>query len=68
MSYMHVFKKYQDFKWNSDPKWTAYRDALYPTPALKQFEKIKRKWYKKNVDPDFNVDYDPESKEAKDAE
>jgi len=45
-----AFKKYSEFKWSVNEKWTTYRESLYPTPSMKQFEKIKRKWYKKNVD------------------
>jgi len=36
---------------------------LYPPPNVKQLEKIKKKWYKKNEDPDFDIEFDPEKKE-----
>ena len=59
-----AFKKYQEFGWATDPKWCSYRDNIYPVPAAKQFEKIRRKWYKKNVNPDFDVDYDPDAPQS----
>lgn len=36
---------------------------FYPVPGGKQLEKIKKKWYKKTQDPDFDIEFDPEKKE-----
>lgn len=33
-------------------------------PPLAKLEKIKRKWYRTNVDKEFDVDYDPDKAAA----
>jgi len=30
-------------------------------PAAAKVEKMRRKWWKKNKDPNFDVDYNPET-------
>ena len=32
-------------------------------PSYDKLEKLKRKWYKKNIDLDFDVEYDAKAKE-----
>jgi hypothetical protein len=41
---------------------------FYPVPSAKQLEKIKKKWYKKTQDPDFDIEFDPEKKEQPNAQ
>lgn len=48
-----------DFDW-SDERWVSYLSNLYPAPVGKQLLKFKKKWYKKNIDPDFDESFDPE--------
>lgn len=47
-------KKYEEFNFSTDPRWRAYFDNLFPTPSFDMVDKIKRKWYRKNIDPNFN--------------
>jgi hypothetical protein len=30
-------------------------------PNMKQLQKIKKKWYKNNIDKDFDIEYDPDT-------
>lgn len=54
------FKKYKEYKFKDDEKWQLYLNNLYPMPPLKVFEKRRRKWYRDNVDKDFDINYDPD--------
>ena len=40
-------------------------NGLYPTPPPAKMEKFRRKWYKKTLDPDFDIDFVPESEKPK---
>jgi len=52
------YQKFIDFDW-SDERWQTYLNGLYPPPNHKQILKFKKKWYKKNIDPDFDDTYEP---------
>jgi len=52
------WKKFEEFDW-SDEGWCSYLEGLYPPPNPKQTLKFKKKWYKKNIDPDFDDSYEP---------
>jgi len=51
------YQQFIDFDW-SDVRWRSYLDGLYPPPNQRQLLKFKKKWYKKNVDPDFDDAYE----------
>merc|ERR1740121_3031217 len=54
-------KKYSEFNlfdW-SDERWQAYLSGIYPPPNYKQLLKFRKKWYKRTIDPEFDVDYEP---------
>mmetsp|Transcript_114631 Transcript_114631/g.214636 ORF Transcript_114631/g.214636 Transcript_114631/m.214636 type:complete len:311 (+) Transcript_114631:32-964(+) len=52
------YKQFEEFNW-SDERWHAYLNELYPPPNYKQVLKFKKKWYKKTIDPEFDVSYEP---------
>lgn len=54
------YKAFESFNW-SDDRWQSYLDGLYPPPSYKQVAKFKKKWYKKNIDPEFDETYEPHS-------
>lgn len=54
------YKAFTEFDW-ADDRWHAYLDNLYPPPDYKQVAKFKKKWYKKTIDNDFDVTYDPDA-------
>ncbi len=53
------FKSFQDFDWSNNQGWQSYFSNLFPTPPLSKVERFKRKWYRDNVDKDFDVTYQP---------
>lgn len=55
---MDIYQKFQSFDW-SDQRWQGYLADLYPTPSAKQLQKFKKKWYKKNIDPQFDEAFEP---------
>lgn len=50
--------KYNEYDFTTNPNWINYFTNLYPTPSHDQVEKIKRKWYKKNIDTNFQINFD----------
>jgi len=58
------YQKFLEFDW-SDERWQTYLDGLYPPPNHKQVLRFKKKWYKKNVDSDFDDTYEPEASNLK---
>lgn len=50
--------QYKAFNFFSNSHFVAYFENIFPTPNMKQLEKIKRKWYKSNIDPNFDINYD----------
>lgn len=57
---MEAYQKFLDFAW-SDERWQEYLNGLYPPPNHKQILKYKKKWYKKTIEPDFDMDFEPEA-------
>ena len=45
---------YNTFDFENNAKFQEYFLDLYPTPT--DVEKYKKKWYKKNIDPNFEND------------
>jgi hypothetical protein len=35
---------------------------IYPIPSREKVEKIRRKWYKKNKEPTFDIEFKEENK------
>lgn len=57
------YKAYQKFDWTLNEKWQNYLNNLYPVPPRDLLEKRRKKWYKDNIDKDFDVNYDPSAQE-----
>ena len=53
------YKEYRKYDWTLSDKWQIYLNNIFPTPPREQLEKIRRKWYKNNVDGDFDINYQP---------
>ena len=51
------YKSYTEFNWAGDDKWQTYLKNFYPVPPANKLEIIRRKWYKKNHDKDFDIEY-----------
>jgi hypothetical protein len=54
------YKRYTEYSWKDNEKWINYFNSLYPVPPLKLVEKRKKKFYRDNIDKDFDIDYNPE--------
>eukprot|EP00747_Dinoflagellata_sp_TGD_P211776 gnl/TRDRNA2_/TRDRNA2_84963_c0_seq1.p1 gnl/TRDRNA2_/TRDRNA2_84963_c0~~gnl/TRDRNA2_/TRDRNA2_84963_c0_seq1.p1 ORF type:complete len:320 (+),score=52.49 gnl/TRDRNA2_/TRDRNA2_84963_c0_seq1:45-1004(+) len=54
------YEEFLSFDW-SDEQWETYLKNLYPPPNPRQLLKFKKKWYAKNVDSDFDANYEPPS-------
>eukprot|EP00933_Yihiella_yeosuensis_P059007 TRINITY_DN5989_c0_g5_i1.p1 TRINITY_DN5989_c0_g5~~TRINITY_DN5989_c0_g5_i1.p1 ORF type:complete len:324 (+),score=52.64 TRINITY_DN5989_c0_g5_i1:62-1033(+) len=52
------YEKFLEFDW-SDERWRTYLNGLYPPPNQLQIAKFKKKWYKKNIDSNFDDSYEP---------
>ena len=50
--------KFKDYKFSDDQKWQKYLQDLYPVPPLDRMNKLKKKWYKTNVDQNFDNEAD----------
>ena len=51
------YKAYRKFDWSLSEKWQIYFSNLYPTPSRDRVEKLRLKWYRDNVDKDFDINY-----------
>jgi len=54
------YQAFLDYDW-TDERWESYLGGLYPPPTGKQTLKFKKKWYKKNIDTNFDDTYEPPS-------
>jgi len=52
------YQKFLAFDW-SDERWQTYLSGLYPQPSNEKLLKFKKKWYKKNIDHNFDDTYEP---------
>jgi hypothetical protein len=57
------YDAYKRYDWAGDARWQLFMSNLTPVPAIQILEKKRRRWYKLNVDKDFDVDYNPETQQ-----
>lgn len=59
--------KYQEFvnyNWNECPQWKQYYMNIYPPQTSQEsIIQLRKRFYKRNVDPTFNIDFKPHAKE-----
>ena len=57
------YRMYESYDWENDDEWLTYFGQLCPQDSVglsdHQKEKFRRKWYQRNQDPDFNINYKP---------
>ena len=53
------YREFKKFDWTLSDKWQNYLNNIFPTPSRDVLEKIRRKWYKNNIDKDFDINYQP---------
>ena len=54
-------QKYKEYNFSLNPTWIKYFSELYPTPSFNQVEKIKRKWYNKNIDANLPLEFNEDN-------
>lgn len=57
------FKAFRKFDWTLSEKWQLYLSNLYPIPARDRLEKIRKRWYRDNIDKEFDINYEEPSDE-----
>ena len=53
--------EYLLFDFFSNPQFISHFERLFPTPTKEEMERIKMKWYQKNIDPSFDIYFAPNS-------
>mmetsp|Transcript_2498 Transcript_2498/g.2124 ORF Transcript_2498/g.2124 Transcript_2498/m.2124 type:complete len:86 (-) Transcript_2498:835-1092(-) len=48
-------QKYASYDWSQNSEWINHLGNFFPTPSGSKLEKIKRKWYNKNIDSSLEV-------------
>eukprot|EP01056_Protomagalhaensia_sp_Gyna25_P001299 Protomagalhaensia_sp_Gyna_25__1298@NODE_1651_length_1657_cov_420_383807_g1350_i0_p1_GENE_NODE_1651_length_1657_cov_420_383807_g1350_i0NODE_1651_length_1657_cov_420_383807_g1350_i0_p1_ORF_typecomplete_len308_score52_21UPF0121/PF03661_13/2_9e20Alpha_GJ/PF03229_13/0_061DUF1240/PF06836_12/1_3e03DUF1240/PF06836_12/1_3_NODE_1651_length_1657_cov_420_383807_g1350_i046969 len=52
---MSSTQQFEGFDWVNNEKWQSYLSNLYPTPPADRINYFKKKWYKKEIDPSFEI-------------
>ena len=55
------YSAYQKFDWTLNNKWQLYLSNLYPIPARDRLEILRKRWYRDNIDKEFDISYEPSS-------
>ena len=50
-------EEYLSFNFFSNSQFISHFERLYPTPNQEQMERIKRKWFQKNINPLLDIDF-----------
>eukprot|EP00347_Sterkiella_histriomuscorum_P023348 403334989 len=53
------FEAYKKFDWTLNSKWQLYLSNLFPMPPRERLEKLRKKWYRDNIDKEFDLNYEP---------
>ncbi|KAJ1607641.1 transmembrane domain-containing protein [Cryptosporidium canis] len=48
-------REFLEFDWSKSTLWQQYYNNLYPTPSASQLLTFKRKWFKKNVNQNLEI-------------
>ncbi len=53
------YEAYKRFDWQTNQKWQLYMDNIFPTPTRERIEKMRRKWYRDNIDKEYDLSWEP---------
>lgn len=53
-----TINKFKEYQFSGDERWQDYLKGLYPMPPMDKLNKLKKKWYKNNVDQEFDPEVD----------
>ena len=51
------YKAFSEFKFEENEAWKGYLKTIYPEPNRVQLSRLKKKWYKREIDKDFDIDF-----------
>jgi len=55
------YKAFEEYAWGSSQAWQTKLNNIYPIPEASKMQRIKKRFYKEHVDPDFDINYHPAS-------
>ena len=61
----YKYSQFLRFDWGANSQYQHYLDNIFPTPPLSRMERFKHRWFRDNIDPGFDVDYNPPTEEQK---
>jgi hypothetical protein len=53
-----TINKFKEYDFSGDARWQDYLKAIYPMPPIDKLNKMKKRWYKNNVDQEFDPEAD----------
>lgn len=53
-----IDQSFLDFKWDESKEWESYLKNLYPIPDGLKLLKFRKKWFKNNVNEEFDINTD----------
>ena len=53
---MESERRYRNFDWGRCVEWQSYLSNIFPSPTLEQVQRIRRRWYQRNIDPSIQLD------------
>lgn len=56
-----TINKFKEYDFAGDSRWQDYLKGIYPMPPIDKVNKMKKKWYKLNVDQEFDPEADLET-------
>lgn len=56
-----IYNKFLKYDFQNDLNWKTYLNNIHPIPNYNQLAYLKKKYYKKEVDDNFDVNYVPSS-------
>ncbi|KAM3126807.1 hypothetical protein pb186bvf_021081 [Paramecium bursaria] len=56
---MQSYQKFLQFNFTNNQSWKEYVSEIDPSVPKERIEKLKKVWYKDNIDPNFDLDYQP---------
>lgn len=59
------YKKFLQIDWSTNNDWQLYYSNLTPAPPGNKIPYFKKRFYKLKIDPEFDINYEPESEKPK---
>jgi hypothetical protein len=53
-----TIKKFKEYDFAADSRWQDHMKGIFPIPPLDKLTKMRKKWYQKNVDQQFDPEVD----------